>query len=111
MWSQFFSLPPFNRYAEPNVSSPSLPQVESIANRGGFGSVPNVDLHAARRRLRLVMAATAKARPPGAHVAQLGGRRNSRERETEDALQPLGLEAVQYMATSRLRVTASLQPG
>ncbi|CAM9739944.1 unnamed protein product [Scytosiphon promiscuus] len=97
--------------ATPTNPIRELMQVESIANRGGFGSVPSMDLHAARKRLTLVMAANATARPPSTHVAQLGGRRNPRERGPDHTLHPPGPDAVQYVAMSRLRVLVSLQPG
>lgn len=85
-----------------------LPQVEHVARRGGFGSVPRVHLHAAQKSLDLIMTATWR---PSAHVAQHPESQDHHERGLADApLAPTPGRA-QFVASCRLRVTAKVQPG
>lgn len=85
-----------------------LPQVENIAKRGGFGSVPSVNLHAAQKCLNLVMTATWRA---SAHKAQPLGSRDHRELGMDDASHTPQPGGAQFVATCRLHVTAKVQLG
>ncbi|CAN0208538.1 unnamed protein product [Ectocarpus sp. 6 AP-2014] len=103
---------PFKMAIETTSDIPvrELVQVESVARRGGFGSVRGVDLQVARKCISLVMAATAEAtRPPSAHEAEALAIRDCRDREpgTEDAPHTPGRT---YLVNSWLRVTARVQP-
>lgn len=85
-----------------------MSQVETIAKRGGFGTVPSVHLHAAKKSLDLVMTASWRT---SADVAQPLGSRDNRELEVADAPHAPIPGGAQFVACCRLLVTAKVQPG
>lgn len=92
----------------------SLPQVEKIANRSGFGSTSNVHVDAAQKSISLVLLASAEARrPPSANESKRVGSRGGSDAGVTDAHAPTALESdmIKYVAAARLRMTARLSQG